>query len=35
MIKEELSKIVGSENIFDDTDTLKNYSQDASLGISW
>ena len=32
MIKEELSKIVGSENIFDDTDTLKNYSQDASLG---
>ena len=32
MIKEELSKIVGSENIFDDTGTLKNYSQDASLG---
>ena len=32
MIKEELSKIVGSENIFDDTDTLKNYAQDVSLG---
>jgi len=32
MIKEELSKIVGSENVFDDTDTLKNYSQDLSLG---
>ncbi|MBW2615919.1 MAG: FAD-binding oxidoreductase, partial [Deltaproteobacteria bacterium] len=31
MIKEELSKIVGSENIFDDTDTLKKHSQDLSL----
>ena len=28
MIREELSRIVGPEHVFDDTDTLKNYSQD-------
>jgi len=32
MIRKELSEIVGSENIFDDRETLKKYSQDLSLG---
>jgi len=30
MIRKELSEIVGSENIFDDRETLKKYSQDLS-----